>query len=302
MQADRSASRTAVLVCQGRAAADGMLAIDRYSDPTAWSFLRPNERIAVEQVRAGEAPQGWGARTEFEAVRACAEVMVPRTVAIDDAICAHPTPQTVILGAGLDGRAWRMSGLAGTSVFEVDHPASQSAKIQRVGELPAQASLHFVPVQFGRDDLTAALALAGHKKETATTWIWEGVVPYLSRQDVVTTMRVVQSLSAAGSRIIVAYQTPSFVAGIGRLLMRAFCVVARRPDPLRGEPRRSSWISADMGRLLTDHGFNAIRDDDLLSVAETLAMPIRQRLSLRNGRVVVAGVNVDRQGQPELPG
>jgi methyltransferase (TIGR00027 family) len=288
MPTELVASRTAVLVCQGRAAADGVVAPGLFADPTAWQFLRPTEREAVEQVRSGAAPQGWGARVEFEGVRACAEVVVPRTIAIDEAVRTHPTPQVVILGAGLDGRAWRLSALADVSTFEVDHPASQADKVERVGDLPPLAVLHFVPVDFGRDDLSGALADAGHDGTAATTWIWEGVIPYLNRADVVATMNVVQSRSAAESRVVINYQSPSLAAKLGRLMMRAVSLVARRPDPLAGEPQRSAWTPADMQRLLTDHGFVVRQDDDLLTLAGRLPMAVRQRMSLRNGRVVVA--------------
>src|SRR4051812_33003157 len=93
------ASRTAVLVCQGRAVAQGRLAVDRFDDPTAMPLLRDDERSAVEQVRSGVAPRGWGDRMEFEMLRATAEVMVPRTVRIDDAVRERRAPQLVILGA-----------------------------------------------------------------------------------------------------------------------------------------------------------------------------------------------------------
>ncbi len=33
---------------------------------------------------------------------------------------ARPTPQLVVLGAGLDGRAWRTAELADVEVFEMD--------------------------------------------------------------------------------------------------------------------------------------------------------------------------------------
>ena len=294
MRGERSASRTAVLVCQGRAAAHGSRAPEHFADPTAWEFLRETERTVVEQVTAGTAPQGWGARVEFESVRACAEVMVPRTLAIDEALAAAPTRQAVILGAGLDGRAWRLPALAGVRSFEVDHPASQADKIQRVGTRAPVGTLHFVPVEFGRDDLAAALATAGHDATSATTWVWEGVVPYLDRADVVTTMEVVARLSAPGSRLVINYQSPSLIAKLGRLMMRAMTWVARRPDPLSGEPQRSAWTPADMQQLLAAHGYVVGRDEDLLALAGRLPMPIRQRMSLHNGRVVVA----DAPGSP----
>jgi O-methyltransferase involved in polyketide biosynthesis len=105
------ASRTAVLVCQGRAAADGRIAVGRFADPVAVTMLRDQERVPVDRVRAGTQPAGWTERVDYEAVRACAELMVPRTIAIDEAVRARPAPQVVILGAGLDARAWRMKEL-----------------------------------------------------------------------------------------------------------------------------------------------------------------------------------------------
>ena len=83
------ASRTAVLVCQGRAAANGVNASGRFSDHTAMLMLRPEERVVVQRVRDGVVPRRWRERVDYEAVRASAEVIVPRTVAIDEAVCAR---------------------------------------------------------------------------------------------------------------------------------------------------------------------------------------------------------------------
>lgn len=79
------ASRTAVLVCQGRAAADGLIASGRFADPVAMPLLRPDEREAVQWARDGAVPRQWQQRVDYETVRASAELIVPRTVAIDDA-------------------------------------------------------------------------------------------------------------------------------------------------------------------------------------------------------------------------
>src|SRR5580693_3657243 len=54
------------------------------------------------------------------------DVLPLRTLAIDAELRAaigRGAAQVVILGAGLDGRAWRMPELAQASLFEVDHPA-----------------------------------------------------------------------------------------------------------------------------------------------------------------------------------
>ena len=221
-------------------------------------------------------------------VRASAEVIAPRTVAIDDAVRARRVPQLVIVG-GLDDRAWRMPELASADVFEIDHPASQRDKRDRVADLrPLAKSVRFVPVDFTRDQLDAGLALAGHRAEEVTTWIWEGVVPYLSRAEVAATVQAISSRSAAGSRLIVNYQSPALSAALGRLAARAMTAAARRRSPWAAEPRRSSWTPAAMSHLLAGHGFDLNRDDDLLTLAQDLTIPVRQRRSLQTGRVAIA--------------
>ena len=284
------ASRTALLVCQGRAAAHGRIAVDRFADPVAMELLRNDERVTAQQVRAGVPPSsGWQERVQFEMVRASAEVVVPRTVAIDDAVRARWVSQLVIIGAGLDDRAWRMPELADVAVFEVDHPASQQDKRSRVGDLqPLAKSVRFVPVDLTRDRLDAALASAGHQREQPTTWIWEGVVPYLRKAEVAGTVQAVSDLSTAGSRLIVNYQSPSLSAALGRLVARAMTALARQRSLWADEPRRSSWTPTAMSGLLSGYGFSMNRDDDLLTIAEHLAVPVRHRRSLQNGHVAVA--------------
>ena len=43
-----------------------------------------------------------------------------------------------------------------------------------------------------------------------------------------------------------------------------------------------------MGKLLGDHGFTVVSDEDLLTIAERIGAPTAQRRSLGNGRVAVA--------------
>jgi methyltransferase (TIGR00027 family) len=265
------------------------MAVGRFEDPVANLLLRPPESAAVERARAAVPPSAWADRLEFEALTANAEVMAPRTVAIDDAIRERSNPQLVLLGAGLDDRGWRMPELAAVDVYEVDQPASQQDKRERSNALqPLARSIRYVPVEFGRDALGTALEAAGHQPAIGTTWIWEGVVPYLSPAEVKATVEVIAERSAEGSRVIVNYQTPSVSAWLGRAVARALAGIARRPDPLRHERRRSSWSSSAMRSLLARHALYVVRDDDLLTWARRLDTPVRHPRSLRNGRVAVA--------------
>jgi methyltransferase (TIGR00027 family) len=282
MAADR-ASHTAVLVCQGRAAANDRVVPGRFADPTALALLRGAERDMVRRVRDGTPPAGWKARIEYEMVRGSAEILVPRTIAIDDAVREGPREQVVILGAGLDGRAWRMPELRDSDTYEVDQPASQRDKRERAVAL-GDRQPHFVPVEFGRDDLAATLESAGHRADRPTTWVWEGVVPYLTPDEVRGTLAEVAARSAPGSRLIVNYQSD----GAGRAVMKIFTVLFLRASPWRDEPWRSMWTPEQMRDLLTGHGFRVVRDDDLLTLAAALPMKLGQRGPLRNSRVAVA--------------
>ncbi|MFB7716320.1 class I SAM-dependent methyltransferase [Nocardia sp. NPDC056100] len=287
--AERKASRTAVLVCQGRAVADGRLAVGRFADPIALELLTESERELVATVRAGEMPSALGPRMEFELVAGTSEILAARTVTIDDAVRDRGNPQLVILGAGLDARAWRMKELADATVFEVDQPASQQEKRERLGERTAVAgAVHFVAVDFAKDSLGAALATAGHDAAVPTTWIWEGVVPYLTPDQVAATVAIVGEHSASGSRLIVTYATHSRLNAFGRRAVQRLLTLTGRDNPMADEPFRSSWGPESLAKLLGKSGFDVTMDVDLLTAAQGLDMPIERTRFLGSGRIAVA--------------
>lgn len=287
--AERAASSTAVLVCQGRATADGRYAVGRFSDPVARELLDPPDRLIVDRVRADQVPTEAAGRLAYEMVRRTGLTMVPRTISIDEAIRGHAAGQVVILGAGLDARAWRMSELARAAVFEVDHPASQRDKLRRIDGLdPTAGRIVPVPTDLATERLGPALERAGFDRQADTTWVWEGVVPYLTAHEVRATVAQIAELSAADSRLVVNYQAKSLPTTVMRQAMRLALRATRQPDPLAGESWRSLWRPDDMRKLLRDNGFSVMSDNDLLALSEGLALPADNNGSLRNGRVVVA--------------
>lgn len=260
-------SRTAVWVCMGRAIAHEAPWANGFRDPTAFSLLPDNARASVERIRVGGAPRGWRERVGDRIVKARAYPMVTRTVAIDAAVREAAAPQLVILGAGLDGRAWRMEELRDTVVFEVDHPDSQRGKRARAKALaPVAREVRFVAVDFERDGLDEALAAAGHDAERPTTWIWEGVVMYLAPADIAATLGVIGRRSAARSRLVVVYHRPAFALRIMRPVMRRI-----------GEPLRSSFTAEAMKALLATHGFAVVRDQALPEIDAGLAPEVTRR-------------------------
>ncbi|MCA0293899.1 MAG: class I SAM-dependent methyltransferase [Actinobacteria bacterium] len=156
----------------------------------------------------------------------------------------------MILGAGLDSRVWRMPELASTTVFEVDQPASQKDKVQRIG---ARAPLaHRVPelaVDLAGGTLARALEESGFDPRAATTWVWEGVIPYLPAAAVAATLAEVATQSAPGSRLVLNYQSRQLRPLLGRTLVRLVLRASRQPDPLTTEPWRSLWKPAELAKL-----------------------------------------------------
>jgi methyltransferase (TIGR00027 family) len=286
---ERAASATAVLVCQGRATADGRYAVGRFSDPIARELLDPDERTVVDRVRADQVPTAGAERTAYEMVRRTGLTMVPRTISIDEAIRDHGGGQLVILGAGLDGRAWRMPELEGATVFEVDHPASQQDKLRRVDGLrPTARRVVFVAIDLASERMGPALTSAGFDGRAETTWVWEGVVPYLAADGVRATVAQIAELSAQASRLVVNYQAKSLPTTVMRAAMRLVLRASRQPDPLASEPWRSLWRPDGMRSMLGGNGFDVTSDRDLLTLSEGLALPSGNSGSLRNGRVAVA--------------
>jgi len=276
------ASETAAIVCMGRAIAHGRTAVAAFNDPTAIALLSTAQRAEVEQIRQEPRPKEWRSRFRYEHLTRESQMMVARTVAIDADLRDAAAPQVVILGAGLDGRAWRMSELADAVVFEVDHPDSQQQKLQRVAPLTLEArEIRFVPLDFSHSDLAQALDSAGHNPGLPTAWIWEGVVMYLRRSEIETTLRTVKARSAPGSRLIVAYHRPA-------LMILLLAVIVRR----LGEPIRTVLTPNQMRKLLARYGFATRWDRDVPAIGSELSPEIgRATRLMRHLRIVSAARN-----------
>lgn len=135
--------------------------------------------------------------------------MSVRTRVLDDVVRearAAGFEQVVLLGAGLDARAWRLGELAGATVWEVDHPDTQGFKRARLGErAPLAGAVHFVGVDFEKDALDARLAASGLRADVPTLLLWEGVVMYLPPEVIDATLRTLHPLLAPGSRLAISY-------------------------------------------------------------------------------------------------
>jgi methyltransferase (TIGR00027 family) len=121
-------------------------------------------------------------------------MIVARERYIDDFLKARlgeGLDQVVLLGAGFDTRAYRTPGIEKTRVFEVDQPATQADKLERLKKVvdPLPANVTFVPVDFNTQALAERLPASGYNDQGKTLFIWQGVTYFLTAEGIESTLR-----------------------------------------------------------------------------------------------------------------
>jgi methyltransferase (TIGR00027 family) len=137
-------------------------------------------RVRLSARRPGVARATRAAVSLFpgQVIREIIAAVCTRSRYAEDRLAAGAFAQYVILGAGLDSFAWRRPDLLRSlRVFEVDHPASQAWKLERVRDLalPLSDSQVFVPVDFEAEPLRDALRTAGFDWGQPALFSWTGV-------------------------------------------------------------------------------------------------------------------------------
>ena len=162
--------------------------------------------------------------------------------------------QVVILAAGLDSRAFRLEWPAGTVIFEIDQPKVLSFKTLTLQGHAVTPRAAYRPVAVDlRDDWAAALIDAGFDRHRPTTWLAEGLLPYLPSDAQDRLFDSVTELSAPGSRIAVE----AFALDDGNLTEERR--LARRERQARVRERMGTG-SADVEALLYNEADRAEAD------------------------------------------
>lgn len=181
-----------------------------------------------------------------------------RTAAIDDALrrsVFDGCEQLVVLGAGLDARAWRMPELERVIVFELDHPSTQAYKRERIGALvPLAREVRHAAIDFEQQSIADVLGVNGFDPSEPSIWVWEGVTMYLTRAAIEQTLDAIAKLAAPGSRLAITYLPPEF----GPALVRGLAHAGAR---LIGESLRGTLRPEDVARALEKRGFRLESDE-----------------------------------------
>ncbi|CDR03503.1 class I SAM-dependent methyltransferase [Streptomyces iranensis] len=185
-----------------------------------------------------------------------------RTRFAEDAVAAavaRGARQAVALGAGLDTFGCRNPYEAdGLRVFEVDHPATQEWKRDRLAaaEIPVPPSLTFAPVDFERQSLADGLTAAGFDPARPAFFVWLGVVPYLTHTAVLDTLRFIAALPD-GSGVVFDYgEPPDALPPEQRAVHEARAAWAAEA----GEPFLSFFTPDELADELRQLGFSARED------------------------------------------
>jgi methyltransferase (TIGR00027 family) len=247
----------------------------RFSDDFLYGFMKFFDRMGYSEMR-GPGTMGF---------------LVARERHIDEYLqqyLAEGLEQLVILGAGFDARAYRFTDqLREARVFEVDHPATQQAKVAKVQQVLGAAPAHvvYVAVDFNTQTLADRLAAAGYDPHAKTLFIWQGVTQYLTPQAVDDTLAFVAGQSGPSSAIIFDYMYPTLLDGTVR---RGEVSNMRRNRWLSGETLSFGIAEGAIRRFLEARGFCQVQDADHRYLHDTYFTGANARRTVAYGYAIVS--------------
>ena len=190
--------------------------------------MPPPTRALAADVAAGQEPAAGRMREYLQA----------RTRFFDRVVVGaigRGVRQIVVGAAGYDGRALRYAR-SGVRWFEVDHPATQRDKRDRLARLGLDAGqVQFVEADFTRDPIAERLTAAGLNPGQLSLFLLEGVAVYLEPAVLERVLTEFRQVARAGSRLAISVST-SGVQGEARSRFQATVAAL-------GEPARSTLRS-----------------------------------------------------------
>jgi methyltransferase (TIGR00027 family) len=226
-------SRTSIYVAAGRAV--GAREPDssaRNPDYLAEKLLGDPSKLDVDHPAVRALSLRYDEAMKDIEVANTVRMMTIRTRFIDEALeraILDGATQVVILGAGFDSHAYRCQELLGSvRVFEVDRPATQAVKKQRVNEVLGgpPANLTYVAIDFQHEDLPHGLTRHGYDSAQRPFFILEGVTMYLPEEAVRSTLRFVAA-HPAGSAIVFDFVYRAMIDMIAQIDMANVPAVAK---------------------------------------------------------------------------
>ena len=187
--------------------------------------------------------------------------------------------QVVVGAAGYDGRAFRYAK-PGVRWFEVDQPATQRDKLERLQRLGIAAPhVRFVEADFTRDPVADRLRSAGLETAVPSLFLLEGVAVYLEPAVLETVLEQFRQVAAPRSRLAISVSLSREHDEGARARFQAAVAAL-------GEPARST--------------FDADQAEDLLARTGWRTMPGREETAAKRERLRSAGLLMASAG-PRAP-
>jgi methyltransferase (TIGR00027 family) len=223
--------------------------------PAPYGDAVADETLAAD-VAAGQEPAAGRMRDYLEA----------RTRFFDRVVVGaigRGIRQIVVGAAGYDGRALRYAR-PGVRWFEVDHPATQRDKRDRLARLGFDVGqVQLVEADFTRDPIADRLTAAGLNPGQLSLFLLEGVAVYLEPAVLERVLTEFRQVARAGSRLTISVST-SGVQAEARSRFQATVAAL-------GEPARSTLEAGQATEVLARTGWQVIAADDARSERLTSA-------------------------------
>ena len=228
----------------------------RYGDPAA------DDTLAADVAAGREAPAG-----------RMHDYLAARTGFFDRAVVAaidRGVQQIVVGAAGYDGRALRYA-TPDVRWFEVDHPATQRDKRERLERLGiATPQVRFVEADFTRDQVADRLLAAGLDANAPSLFLLEGVAVYLEPAVLESVLGQFREVAATDSRLAISVSVSGKRDTPSRARFRATVAAM-------GEPARSAFDAAEAEDLLASTGWRIMAGHDDSDGPEAAAQSARRR-------------------------
>ena len=223
--------------------------------PAPYGDAAADETLAAD-VAAGQEPAAGRMREYLEA----------RTRFFDRVVVGaigRGIRQILVGAAGYDGRALRYAS-PGVRWFEVDHPATQRDKRDRLARLGLDVGqVQLVEADFTRDPIADRLTAAGLNPGQLSLFLLEGVAVYLEPAVLERVLTEFRQVARAGSRLAISVST-SGVQAEARSRFQATVAAL-------GEPARSTLEAGQATEVLARTGWQVIAGDDARSERLTSA-------------------------------
>jgi methyltransferase (TIGR00027 family) len=248
-----TASRTAL-------ATSLMRAVHTRLDPHPLINDSWGDRLVPESVKRALAASNEMLDESLMRSRSYANV-ITRTRYAEDALEASVSKgvrQYVLIGAGFDSFSLRRPAFAADlQIFEIDFPATQRLKIERIDAcgMALPVGVHFIEADLSTESVAAALARSSFDATRLSFFSWLGVTMYLTREANFATLRSIASCSRAASEVVFTYLDERLF----QAQSDSFRELEQRVAAM-GEPFLSGFNPAELAANLAACGLDLVED------------------------------------------